>query len=340
MRLGNLRLHSNLMMAPMAGITDYPFRQLVREMGGGLTFTEMVSAEGLLRKGRPFLKLKEGEHPVSVQLFGSKPAILAEAASQIQGMGAAAIDLNMGCPAKQVVKTGAGVALMRFPEKVEGILKEMRKQVSCPLTIKMRSGWDEKQINAVEISKIAEGCGVDAITVHPRIQNQAFRGSADWNVITEVKRAVRIPVIGNGDVNSFDSIQKMLDETGCDGVMIGRGALGNPWIFTWPSSPSWTTGRTVPFEEREKVIHHHLSMIRDHYGESRSISQMRKHLFWYTKGFPNCASFHSTLSRLKEIEALLEAVHLFFESIRRREPWLLNLSGERQSVTGQDERSS
>ncbi|MDP2967889.1 MAG: tRNA-dihydrouridine synthase, partial [Deltaproteobacteria bacterium] len=159
MRLGTLRLNSNLVLAPMAGVTDYPFRQLAREMGCGLTFTEMISAEGLLRKGESFLKMVQDEHPVSVQLFGSKPEVLAEAAAKAEAMGADAIDLNMGCPAKKVVKTGAGVDLMRFPEKVEGILIAMRKRVTCPLTVKIRSGWDEKQINAVEISKLAEDCG-------------------------------------------------------------------------------------------------------------------------------------------------------------------------------------
>ena len=189
MKLGTLQLNSNLVMAPMSGITDYPFRQLAREMGCGLVFTEMVSAEGLLRKGEPLLRIEKDDHPVSVQFFGSNPAVLAEAAARAESSGADAIDLNMGCPAKQVVKTGAGADLMRFPEKARAILVEMRKKVKIPLTIKIRSGWDEEHINAVEISKIAQDCGVDAIFLHPRTKVQGFRGRADWNLIGEVKRS-------------------------------------------------------------------------------------------------------------------------------------------------------
>ena len=305
MRLGNLQFNSYLFLAPMAGITDFPFRQLAREHGCDLVFTEMVSAEGLLRKGKAFLKIGENEHPISVQIFGSNSATLAEAVVMAQEMGADAIDLNMGCPAKQVVKTGAGVALMRFPEKVKEILLEMRKRITCPLTVKIRSGWDEKQINAVEISKLAEDCGVDAITVHPRTKEQAFRDHSDLNVITEVKKAVRIPVVGNGDVTTPYLIQKMFKETGCDGVMIGRGALGNPWIFNMRHSGS-------P-EERRQMIHHHFLLIQNYYGEKNSAHQIKKHLYWYTKGLPNCAAFHSKLSGLKRREMLFEAIHLYFE---------------------------
>ena len=326
MKLGTLRLNNNVVMAPMAGVADFPFRQLAREHGCGLTFTEMMSAEGLLRKGELLLKIGKNEHPISVQLFGSDPAALAEAAAKAEGMGADAIDLNMGCPAKQVVKTGAGVDLMRFPEKVRAILVEMRRKVACPLTVKIRSGWDETEVNAVEISRLAEDCGVDAITVHPRTKDQAFRGRADWNVIREVKKTVRIPVIGNGDVKTPSLIRKMLEETGCDGVMIGRGALGNPWIFS-ERPPGF-------LEEKKTMIHHHFSLIQNFYGEENSVHQIRKHLYWYTKGLPNCASFHSKLSHLKGKEALFEAIHSYFELIQRRELCPLSTSEEGRSVTG------
>jgi len=327
MRLGNLQLENPLVLAPMSGITDYPFRQIAREQGCGLTFTEMVSAEGLLRKGEAFLKIERDEHPVSVQLFGSNPEVLTEAAERAETMGADAIDLNMGCPAKQVVKAGAGADLMRFPGKVEGILVEVRKKVKCPLTIKIRSGWDEKYINAVKISEIAEACGVDAISIHPRTKDQGFHGRADWNLIREVKRSVYIPVIGNGDVTTPFLAKKMLDETGCDGVMIGRGALGNPWIFN-PRSPS------LSLNERKKVIHHHFSLIQNFYGEEHSVHQIRKHLYWYTKGLPNCTSFHSGLSNLKRKETLFEAIQSYFESIERREPCQRSAPEETRSATG------
>lgn len=319
-------------MAPMAGITDYPFRQLAREMGCGLPFTEMVSAEGLLRKGEVFLKIREGERPVSVQFFGSNPEVLAAAASLAETQGANAIDLNMGCPARQVVKTGAGADLMRFPEKVKAILTEMRKRVACPLTVKIRSGWNEGRINAVDISKLAEDCGVDAITIHPRTKEQAFRGRADWEVIRQVKKAVRIPVFGNGDVSTPLLIKKMLEETACDGVMIGRGALGNPWIFGLisPGSP----------DERKRMIYHHLSLIRDHYGEEKALHQVRKHLYWYTKGLPACASFHSKLSGLKGREILSEAIDSYFESIQRREPCQRPTPEKDWSIIGRGEKGS
>lgn len=279
-----------------------------------------------MRKGNPFLKIVKEEHPISVQFFGANPAVLAEAAGIAQNLGVDAIDLNMGCPAKQVVKTGAGVALMRCPKKVKEILVEMRKKITCPLTIKIRSGWDEKQVNAIGIAKLAEDCGVDAITVHPRTKEQAFRGRADWNMIAEVKRSVRVPVIGNGDADTPSFIRKMLDETGCDGVMIGRGALGNPWIFKRRPSGS-------P-EERKRMIDHHFSLIEKYYGEENAAYQIRKHLFWYTKGLPNCGSFHTKLSGLKRKETLWEAIHSYFDSIQRRELCLSSSSVEDRSITG------
>ncbi len=326
MKLGNLQFDHPLFLAPMSGITDYPFRRLAREMGCRLAFTEMVSAEGLLRKGESFLKIEEDEHPIFVQVFGSNPEVLAEAAKAVEAMGADVIDINMGCPAQQVVESGAGVDLMRFPEKVKGILTKVRSEVKGLLTIKIRSGWDEGHINAVEISKLAEDCGVDAIAIHPRTKVQGFHGRADWSVIGEVKRAVHLPVIGNGDVNTPFLAKRMLEETGCDGVMIGRGALGNPWIFSGRPSGS--------LEEKISMIHHHFSLIQNYYGEKNSAHQIRKHLYWYTKGLPNCASFHSRLSHLKEKEALFEAIHSYFESIQMREPCQRSASEEDISVIG------
>ena len=326
MKLGDLQFDHPLFLAPMSGITDYPFRRLAREMGCRLAFTEMVSAEGLLRKGQSFLKIEGDEHPISVQVFGSNPEVLAEAARTAEAMGADAIDINMGCPAQQIVEGGAGVDLMRFPEKVTGILTKVRRGVKCLLTIKIRSGWDNQHINAVEISKIAADCGVDAITIHSRTKVQGFRGRADWNLIGEVKRAVHIPVIGNGDVTAPFLAKGMLEETGCDGVMIGRGALGNPWIFSGRPSGS--------LEEKTSIIHHHFSLIQNYYGEKNSAHQIRKHLYWYTKGLPNCASFHSRLSHLKEKEALFDAIRSYFDSIEGRGPCRSFVSTENRSATG------
>ncbi|MCX8117143.1 MAG: tRNA dihydrouridine synthase DusB [Desulfobacterota bacterium] len=321
MRIGPLQLSNNLVLAPMAGITDYPFRQVAREMGCGLTVTEMVSADGLVRKGPSFLKRVRGEHPLLVQLFGSNPEVLAEAAAMAEAMGADGIDLNMGCPAKQVIQAEAGVALMRSPEKVRRILQSMRKRICGVLTVKIRSGWSEEEQNAVEIARIAEDCGVDAITVHPRTRTQGFRGKADWTVIEAVKRTVRIPVIGNGDVKSHSLIRKMVDETGCDGVMIGRGALGNPWIFHEGSSDSGEGKSPLPFETRRLTLLRHLSLIEDYYEEREVAFQMRKHLIWYTKGLPHCTIFHARLFALKEKEQVREAADSYFDSLLRRGPW-------------------
>jgi len=336
MRLGNLQLNHFLVLAPMEGITDPAFRQLAKEKGCGLTFTGMVSAEGLLRNGESFLEIGEDEHPVSVQLFGSNPEVLADAAKVAEGKGADAIDINMGCPVKQVIETGAGVDLMRFPEKVKRILVEVRKEVKCPLTIKIRAGWDKESINAVTISKIAEDFGADGVSIHPRTKIQGFRGRADWNLIGEVKKAVKIPVIGNGDVTTPFLTKRMREETGCDGVMIGRGALGNPWIFG-PDNSDLSEERSAispSLEERERVIEHHFSLLQNHYGEKRAVQRIRRHVAWYSKGLPSSASFRLQLFGVKEREALFEAVKSYFDFIKERVACQSSTSTENRLVIG------
>ena len=328
MKLGSLQLNGNAVLAPMSGLTDYPFRRLAREHGCSLVFTEMVSAEGLLRKGKSFLKIGEDEHPISVQLFGSNPKVIAEAAQMAEGAGVDAIDINMGCPAKQVVKTGAGANLMRFPERVKEILIEARRRVNIPLTIKIRSGWDRQHVNAVEISKIAEDSGMDAIFIHPRTKDQGFGGQADWNVIGEVKKAVRIPVVGNGDVTTPSLARKMLEETGCDGVMIGRGALGNPWIFDPKNFGSFGAQSVIQpsLDERQKMMEYHFSLLREHYGEKGAMREIRKHAARYTKGLPSGVFFRSTLNHLKEREEFFETLISYFGSIK-------NISAQNQSYS-------
>ena len=328
MKLGSLQLSGNVVLAPMSGLTDYPFRRLAREHGCSLVFTEMVSAEGLLRKGESFLKIGEDEHPLSVQLFGSNPKVMVEAAQMAEGVGGDAIDINMGCPAKQVVKTGAGADLMRFPEKAKEILTKVRKRVKRPLTIKIRSGWDRQNINAVEISRIAEDSGIDAIFIHPRTRDQGFSGCADWEQIGKVKKAVHIPVVGNGDVTTPLLAKKMLEETGCDGVMIGRGALGNPWIFD-PKHVSPFAAQSVvqpSLEERRRMIEYHFSLLREHYGEKGAMREIRKHAARYTKGLPSGVFFRSTLNHLKGSEEFIETLTSYFESIK-------NISGQSHSYS-------
>ncbi len=318
MKLGSLQLSGNIVLAPMSGLTDYPFRRLAREHGCCLVFTEMVSAEGLLRKGKSFLRIEKDEHPISVQLFGSDPGAIAEAAQMTEGMGVDAIDINMGCPAKQVVKTGAGADLMRFPEKVKRTLTEVRKKVKSPLTVKIRSGWDSRHINAVEISKIAEESGIDAIFIHPRTRDQGFRGEADWKLIGKVKNAVGIPVVGNGDVTTPLLARKMLQETGCDGVMIGRGALGNPWIFDRRDFNSLGEGFVLQptLEERQRMMEYHFSLLREHYGERGAMREIRKHAARYTKGLRSSVFLRSTLHHLERGEEFFETLTSYFESIK------------------------
>jgi tRNA-dihydrouridine synthase B len=328
MRLGPLHIKNALILAPMAGITDAPFRRLAKEFGCGLVFTEMISADGLLRNGEMLLGIGEDNPPASVQLFGSTPEVLAEAAGMAEAMGAHAIDINMGCPARQVVKREAGAALMQFPEKVRRILLKVRGNIRCPLTIKIRSGWDRGKINAVEISKIAEDCGVDGVTLHARTKAQGFGGQADWNLIREVKGRVGIPVIGNGDVTTPILAKRMIEETGCDGVMIGRGALGNPWIF------HALAGFQPTLEERLRVIEHHLSLVRNHYGERGAVKEFRKHVAWYTKGLQRSASFRSMLPGMKGEEELREKLGSYFRSIERIDPCQSFVLTENRSVTG------
>ena len=336
MKIGNLQLSSNLILAPMSGITDFPFRRLAKEKGCGLVFTEMVSAEGLLRKRESLLEINGEEHPASVQLSGANPEVLADAAEMAEAMGADAIDINMGCPGRQVVETGAGAALMRFPEKVGRIITKVRRKVKVPLTIKIRSGWDREQVNAVEISKIAEECGCDGISLHPRTKVQGFRGRADWNLIGEVKKAVHIPVIGNGDVTTPFLVKKMMEETGCEGVMIGRGALGNPWIFNVGNLDFSEERSTIlpSLEQRQSIIEYHFLLLRDSYGEKEAMKEIRRHVAWYTKGLPFSASFRSTLSGMREKEVLFEAIRSYFDFIKRRGQCQSFASTESRSVTG------
>lgn len=315
MRLGKLQLDSFLVLAPMAGISDYPFRRIAREKGCALAFTGLVNAEGLLKRRGAYLRIEKDDHPLSVQLFGSHPDTLAEAAQWAEEVGADAIDLNMGCPASQVIQMGAGVDLMRFPERAKRILHRVRKGLKCPLSVKIRSGWDGSHINAVEISKLAEDCGVDTIIIHPRTKVQEFRGRADWSLIREVKASVHIPVIGNGDVTRNLLARKMMEETGCDGVMIGRGSLGNPWIFSHAGetcSPS--------LEERQRVILRHFSLLESHYGAREAMKKIKRHAAWYTKGLPASASFRNKLIVLKEKETFFETIASYFDFMKRRNP--------------------
>ena len=264
MKIGRLHLENNVALAPMAGITDLPFRTVVREFGCGLAFTEMVSASGLVRgMGKTFryLDSSAADRPLGVQLFGRDPGTLAEAVKIVADRGFDLIDMNMGCPVKKVVKAGAGAVLMRDARGAAAILAAMRKATDLPLTVKIRAGWNGREVNAVEIGRIAEASGVDAVILHPRTAEQGFSGTSDWRLITSLKESLRIPVIGSGDIRRPEDAGRMVGETGCDGVMVGRGGLGNPWLIRNILFHFDDRAVLAPsLAERERIVGHHLAL--------------------------------------------------------------------------------
>ncbi|MDI6726017.1 MAG: tRNA dihydrouridine synthase DusB [Smithellaceae bacterium] len=301
LKIGSLCLKNNLVLAPLAGITTLPFRLLIREFGAGLAFTEMVSAAGLTRSiERTFRYLASSvdDRPLGVQIFGADPAVMADAARIVTDHGAALVDINMGCPVPKVIRTGAGAALMRDPGLVKRIVRAVRASTPLPLTVKIRAGWDREQPNALEIGQIAEENGADCLILHARTARQGFGGQADWSVIARVKAVLGIPVIGNGDVRNGQDAKGMIDITGCDGVMIGRGALGNPWIFL--QADRVLRGEAPPPApspaEREKILLHHYQLTRNLVGPARAIKDFRPHLLWYTKGLHGGAELRRRIS--------------------------------------------
>lgn len=313
MKIGNLELENNVFLAPMAGVTDLPFRILCKEMGCGLVYSEMVSAKGILYDNKnttELLEIDPKERPVAVQLFGSDPEILGAMAKKIEPYPIDIIDVNMGCPAPKIVKNGEGSCLMKTPELVGKIVKSLVESQSKPVTIKFRKGFDDDHINAVEIAKIAEANGASAVAVHGRTREQYYSGKADWDIIKQVKAAVNIPVIGNGDVFTPQDAKNLLEYTGCDAIMVGRGAQGNPWIFQ-RILHYLHTGELLPeptAEERVEKALRHAEMLIAYKGEYIGVREMRKHMAWYMKGLPGAAELRGKLNYAEnraELEALL-----------------------------------
>jgi tRNA-dihydrouridine synthase B len=315
MRIGNLNIDNPLFLAPMAGITDLAFRRLCKEQGCGVVYTEMVSAKGMYygsHRTESLMTIHPDEHPIGIQIFGSDPLIMANMAEKISETEADLIDINMGCPAPKIVKNGEGSALLKNPKLVSNIIREVVRASSKPVTVKIRKGWDEGSVNAVDIALIAEESGAAAITVHGRTREQFYSGKADWDIIKAVKARVSIPVIGNGDIFTAQAAIDMKQQTGCDGIMVARGAQGNPWLFRdilslqstgmVPSPPSG--------EERIDTALRHMDMLVTQKGEKIGVCEMRKHIAWYLKGLKDSGKIRRRINSLTlsvEVKELLTA---------------------------------
>ena len=313
LKIGNVTLENNLILAPMAGVTDLPFRLLCKEQGAGLICTEMISAKAIYFKNKnteTLMEIDEGERPVSLQLFGSDADLMAEIARQIEPRNFDILDINMGCPVPKVVNNGEGSALMKNPRLVHEIVSKVSKAIEKPLTIKIRKGFTEDCVNAVEIAKIAEDAGAAAVAVHGRTREQYYAGNADWDIIRKVKEAVSIPVIGNGDVDSPKKAEALVRETGCDGIMIGRAVQGNPWLFSQILHYQ-KTGELLPkpgMEEVKEMILRHAKMQLEYKGNYTGMREMRKHVAWYTTGMPHSAAVRRMVNEVESYEQLEELV--------------------------------
>ena len=319
MQIGSLTLKNNIILAPLAGITNLPFRLLAKEAGCALVCSEMISSHGLVYKSEKTEKMLDSapeEKPLSVQLFGARPDIMAEAAAIVESSGAEVVDINIGCSVRKILKTGSGAALMRTPDLAQDLLKAVRRAIRIPLTIKIRSGWDASGEQAVHISRIAENCGVDAIAVHPRTAGQLFGGRADWSIIAAVKAKVSIPVIGNGDIKSAGDAERMLAETGCDGVMIGRKAIGDPDIF------SRVVARINGEEEvdegfgrRFDLMSRYLRTSVKYIGEEQACRMMRSRLGWFTKGMHKSSQFREAIKQLSSEAEGIELINAYRDEL-------------------------
>ncbi|MBQ7943776.1 MAG: tRNA dihydrouridine synthase DusB [Lachnospiraceae bacterium] len=318
--IGNVTLDNNVILAPMAGVTDLPFRLLCKEQGAGLLCMEMVSAKAVHYNNKntdALMEIHPEEMPVSLQLFGSEPDIMAETAKRIEERPFAFLDVNMGCPVPKVVNNREGSALMKEPKLVREIVTALVKAIDKPVTVKIRKGFDDDHVNAVEIAKIIEDSGAAAIAVHGRTREQYYSGKADWDIIRQVKEAVSIPVIGNGDVTGALSAKQMLDETGCDGIMVGRACQGNPWIFR--EITQYLDTGIVPArpsaEEVCDVILRHAALQLQYKGEYTAVREMRKHVSWYTTGYPHSAKLRQKVNEMETYEELVAGVRKAFANI-------------------------
>lgn len=320
LKIGNVELENNLILAPMAGVTDLPFRMICKKYGNpGLVCNEMVSSKAITYKDEKTWKMLncEGEkRPISMQIFGSEPEVMGQATKVISEI-ADIVDINMGCPAPKVVKNGDGSKLLLDLNLAKEIIGAVVENASKPVTLKIRKGWDKEHIVAVKLAKIAEKCGISAIVVHGRTRDEFYSGMADWEIIRQVKESVNIPVIGNGDVKSAEDARKMFDETGCDGIMIGRASLGNPWIFNEIMSNLDETrqGNDISLKEKKKTILEHFELLLAEKGEYTATREIRKHIAWYVKGLKNATVMREAINKVETKEEFEKIVSEYFENL-------------------------
>lgn len=317
LKIGNVELKNRYILAPMAGVSDLPFRLLCKEQGAGLVCMEMVSAKAIYYNNKNtdmLMEIHPDEGPVSLQLFGSDPKIMGEMAKRIEERPFSILDVNMGCPVPKVVNNHEGSALMKNPKLVEEIVTSLVKSIEKPVTVKIRKGFDDKNVNAVEIAKIAEACGAAAVAVHGRTREQYYSGKADWEIIARVKDAVKIPVIGNGDVTDIESAQRLAEQTGCDGIMIGRAVRGNPFLFRELVHFEQTgseCAKATPQEVREAILKHAALQI-EYKGEYTAVREMRKHISWYSAGYPGSTMLRAKINEMENMDDILAIVEKIF----------------------------
>lgn len=320
--IGNVKMEGNLVLGPMAGVTDLPFRILCKEMGADLIYTEMVSAKGILYNNKnteSLLMVEEKERPVALQLFGEDPYIMSEMAKRIEDRNFDILDINMGCPVPKVVNNEEGSALLKDPKRIGEIVSAVSKAIHKPVTIKIRKGFTEETINAVEVAKIAEESGAAAIAVHGRSREQYYSGKADWDIIRRVKESVRIPVIGNGDVVTPEDAKRMLEETGCDAIMLARGVRGNPWLFT-QIKEYLENGKLIckpSVEEVIAMILRHAKLQIAYKGEFTAMHEMRKHVAWYTTGYPKSAKLRNKVNEIEDEQSLADLMEEYREYLKQ-----------------------